>query len=105
VFEWGNEVLSRSLPCDLLIIDELGPLEVLGNRGWSNALSVLDAGDYAAALVVCRPGLLDRLQERIGKSKGETHEVDLRNRDTLATVILQLLLPVIGRCFPTAPTD
>jgi nucleoside-triphosphatase THEP1 len=105
VFEWGNEVLSRSLPCDLLIIDELGPLEVLGNRGWSNALSVLDAGDYAAALVVCRPGLLDRLQERLGNSKGEIHEVDPQNRDTLATVILQRLLRVMGRSFPAAPGD
>lgn len=96
VFEWGNEVLSRSTPCDLLIVDELGPLEILGDRGWSSAFGILDAGHFGAALVVCRPGLLDRLRERIGSAKGEVYEVDLQSRDTLPSVILRSLIPAAG---------
>ena len=61
VFAWANEVLRRATPCDLLVVDEVGPLELLGGRGWAAALEVLRARDFGAALVVCRPGLLDEL--------------------------------------------
>jgi nucleoside-triphosphatase THEP1 len=89
VFDWGNEVLSRSTPCNLLIVDELGPLEILGDRGWFRAFETLDAGGFGAALVVCRPGLLDPFQERIGSAKGEVYVVDLESRDRLPEVILR----------------
>ncbi|MFN3705141.1 MAG: nucleoside-triphosphatase [Thermoflexales bacterium] len=56
---WGNHVLSTSCPCDALIVDEIGPLELLRDEGWTAALDVLRAGDYRIALVVVRPELLD----------------------------------------------
>ncbi len=31
---WGNEVLRSATPCDLLVVDELGPLEFEEGRGW-----------------------------------------------------------------------
>lgn len=92
VFEWGNEVLRRAIPCDLLVIDELGPIEILGGRGWSSAFEVLSTGDYDAALVVCRPALVDRLHERVGTVRGEIYEVRFDNRDELPAVILRGLL-------------
>jgi len=52
--EWGNQVLENSLPCDLLIVDELGPLELTRQMGWRAALDVLPHGDYRLALVVIR---------------------------------------------------
>lgn len=61
---WGNRVLSDVGHCDLLIIDELGPLEFNRGEGWTQALPVLDQGRFTAAVVVIRPSLLDEAQER-----------------------------------------
>ncbi|MBN1427024.1 MAG: hypothetical protein JXB07_01485 [Anaerolineae bacterium] len=54
---WGNCVLADSSPCDLLIVDELGPLELRRRQGWLTALEVLHRGGYRVALVVIRPEL------------------------------------------------
>jgi len=57
--EWGNAILGASTPCDLLIIDELGPLELERGEGWLNGLKAMDSGGYRLALIVIRPPLLD----------------------------------------------
>jgi nucleoside-triphosphatase len=62
--DWGNQVLRRSLPCDLLVIDEVGPLEFLARQGWQAAMEVLDSGDYRLALVTVRPSLRDLARQR-----------------------------------------
>ena len=56
---WGNQVLGSSLPCDLFIVDELGPLEFLRGEGWVNALEALRYPRYRLGLVVVRPELLE----------------------------------------------
>jgi nucleoside-triphosphatase THEP1 len=56
---WGNSVLQRATPCDLLIVDELGVLEMERNLGWTAGLAAVSAGQYRYALVVVRPQLLD----------------------------------------------
>ncbi len=55
--DWGNRVLVTCLPCDLLIVDELGPLEFLRDAGWASALAVLRQPNYRLGLVVIRPEL------------------------------------------------
>jgi len=55
VIEWGNDVIRRSLPTDVLFIDELGYLEFEKKCGWLNAFEVLDSGTYHTAFVVIRP--------------------------------------------------
>lgn len=60
---WGNRVLQSSLPCDLLLIDELGPLEFNLGLGWVSALDLIQSGQYRQALVVIRPELLAKAQE------------------------------------------
>ena len=57
ILEWGNQVLKTSLPCDLLIVDELGPLELTHQIGWPAALDILHRAGYRLALVVIRPEL------------------------------------------------
>lgn len=57
---WGMDVLRRSAPGDLLVIDELGPLELVRGEGWAGALDILRAGDYRQAVVVVRPELVQR---------------------------------------------
>lgn len=57
----GDALLRASQDCDLLVIDEIGPLELIDHGGWTSALDVLREGRYRQALVVIRPGLLDTL--------------------------------------------
>jgi hypothetical protein len=64
VLAWGNDRLAAATPCDLLVVDELGPLELEEGRGWSAGLAAVDSGAYATALVVVRPGLLARARAR-----------------------------------------
>lgn len=56
--KWGNDALTASLPCDLLVVDEIGPLELEEGRGWAAGLSAVDSGAFTAAVVVVRPRLL-----------------------------------------------
>lgn len=59
---WGAQVLAAGTPCDLLVIDELGPLELERGTGWANALDVLRGGNYRLALTTVRPDLAGHLQ-------------------------------------------
>ena len=56
---WANTVLAGSSDCDLLVVDELGPLELRRHQGWQAGLDVLDRGNYRVALAVIRPELLE----------------------------------------------
>ncbi|MHB1317360.1 MAG: nucleoside-triphosphatase [Anaerolineae bacterium] len=61
---WGNAVLGGAGVADgvfaeLVIIDELGPLELTHGRGLTAGLDLLDARRYRAAIAVIRPELLD----------------------------------------------
>jgi nucleoside-triphosphatase THEP1 len=62
--EWGNQALLQALPCDLLLIDELGPLEFNRGEGWVKGFEVIEGGEYLACLVVVRPSLLDEAKLR-----------------------------------------
>lgn len=64
VLAWGNTVLQIACPCDLFIVDELGPLEFERGEGWPAGLSALDAGNYRWGLAVIRPELLAAGQQR-----------------------------------------
>jgi nucleoside-triphosphatase THEP1 len=61
---WGNQVLSASTPCDLLIVDELGPLEFNQAKGWISAFEVIENKDYQAAILVIRPSLVQQASRR-----------------------------------------
>ncbi len=63
VMEWGNEALKRSSPCDLLVIDELGPLEFDRLEGWQAGLTLVSKGDYQLALIVIRPEYLSQARK------------------------------------------
>jgi nucleoside-triphosphatase THEP1 len=62
-FEFGFRVLlnnrHREHP-DLVILDEVGPLELDG-KGWAPALSEILAGDAPLLLLTVRPKLVDRV--------------------------------------------
>jgi nucleoside-triphosphatase len=59
VLAWGNHVLEQSVPCDLLIVDELGPLELLRGQGFTAAQASLAGGRYRLSIGVVRPTLVE----------------------------------------------
>lgn len=61
---WGNEVLRRITAVDLLIIDELGPLEFEQEQGLQVAFDLIATAEYRMAAVVIRPSLLKQAQQR-----------------------------------------
>lgn len=62
--QWGNEILKSAVPCDLLMVDELGPLEFERQQGWLEGLRALDSGQFQLALVVIRPELVAQALSR-----------------------------------------
>jgi len=61
---WCNSLFNTLSDCDLMIVDELGPLEFDRNEGLLSALRAIDSGRYRLALVVVRPSLLKAAQAR-----------------------------------------
>jgi len=55
---WGNDVLIKSIPCDVLIIDELGYLEFEKNSGWDKSFDILEEKQFKIAFVVVRENLV-----------------------------------------------
>ncbi|PJF37393.1 MAG: hypothetical protein CUN49_00600 [Candidatus Thermofonsia Clade 1 bacterium] len=66
---WGDSILAASEACDVLIIDEIGPLELLHAQGWQSAFAVLAAQRYQVACVVVRPTLVARFQARFNVAR------------------------------------
>lgn len=64
VLAWGNEIIKGLRNEDIIIIDEIGPLELEKSQGYWAALEFLDEGFYRTALVVVRPALLPVAQKR-----------------------------------------
>ncbi len=65
VLDWGDQIIASSPPCDLLIVDELGPLELIHQAGWRSALEVLGSNQYQVGLVVVRPELQLQVHQRL----------------------------------------
>lgn len=61
---WANTRLESSPKTDLLIIDELGPLEFLRGEGLISGLTRVDSQDYKVACVVVRSSLLPKALQR-----------------------------------------
>lgn len=88
---WGNSVLARSTPCDLLVVDELGPLEIERQTGLLHAFDVLSRNGFSLALVVIRSELLIKTQCRLPSSATTVLHATPDDRDTLPASILEML--------------
>jgi ABC-type cobalamin/Fe3+-siderophores transport system ATPase subunit/nucleoside-triphosphatase THEP1 len=64
VMAWGDRILRESSNSDLLIIDELGPLEFLRHQGLMEGLRLIDEQRYRVACVVVRSSLLPTALQR-----------------------------------------
>jgi len=68
VMLWANQVLEKVSESDLLIIDELGPLEFLQGEGLTAGLSLIDSRTFRVACVVVRSSLLPKVLQRWPKA-------------------------------------
>jgi nucleoside-triphosphatase THEP1 len=64
VLGWGNQVIENSSPCDILVVDELGPLEFNAGIGLTAAFDVIAVRNYQVGCVVTRPSLLAQARIR-----------------------------------------
>ncbi len=63
--EWAAACLGSACPCDLLVIDEVGPLALEQGKGWPNAFEVLASCDFGLAVAVVRPSYVQTVVDRI----------------------------------------
>jgi nucleoside-triphosphatase THEP1 len=85
---WGAAVLASACPCDLLIVDEIGPLELERRQGWVNALEVLRAGQFKLAVVVVRPALLNAFEQAMHNLPLSWFILPVSNKADLLTSVL-----------------
>ncbi|HNT23905.1 MAG TPA: nucleoside-triphosphatase [Anaerolineales bacterium] len=60
VLAWGNQVLDTLPPGELLILDELGPLEFFEQVGFTAGLEQITRQAFKITCVVIRPTLLEQ---------------------------------------------
>jgi nucleoside-triphosphatase THEP1 len=89
---FGNSALEQAAAdrVDLIIIDELGPLEFDG-RGWNSGLAKILESFHGSLLLVVRPNLVGRLSERWPLSPARTWDARETDKDTLTRELLTLL--------------
>jgi nucleoside-triphosphatase THEP1 len=93
--EWATAVVMDALGnCDLLLVDEIGKLELWQGLGLAPILARLAAGEAQRALILVRESLLDELQGRLRGIETIVFEVQEENRNGLpARVLGRFLAP------------
>ena len=98
---WAVGAVMRSMgACDLLVVDEIGKLELWHGTGLAPVLSRLAAGEVDRSLVLVRDSLLNELQARLAGVEQVVFQADEGNRERLAPRILSEMMPLRA---PAAP--
>jgi len=94
--QWGQDVIARAIAvgCDLLIVDEIGRLELEQNKGFNHILHLLATSVVPRSLLVVRATLLDTFRRRWPELEFVTFEVTEGNRDILPLEIAERLFLV-----------
>jgi len=93
VLAWANQVLAAAILArpDLLVVDEVGPLELEWGSGLSPVLEPLAAGRVSRALVVVRAWLLDALRTRLRGISTAIFTVDVETRESAPERVFEWL--------------
>jgi hydroxymethylpyrimidine pyrophosphatase-like HAD family hydrolase/nucleoside-triphosphatase THEP1 len=83
---WGRHELTRcaASDVDLLVVDQLGPLELVAGSGWSNAVPALLGARFDLALVVVNPLVIDDLRRLLAARAVIEIPLDEDSTDLLA---------------------
>lgn len=90
---WATASVARAMgDCDLLLVDEIGKLELWHNLGLAPLLPRLAAGEAQRALILVRESLLGELQSRLQGVETVVFRVQPENRKALPPQVLTALL-------------
>lgn len=80
---WGQELLGCLPACDLLVIDEIGPMEIKMGKGLTNALAALIRANFRLAVVPLRPLMIEALLKLVPGRNFSVYWLDKDNRDMI----------------------
>lgn len=104
-FALGRAALADAVPCELLIIDEIGRLELLHGQGWTEALGLLAQGGFCQAVVTVREGCVEAFSRALAAAAPPGGQPPVPAVHTLtAPQAWQALLPRILDRLTHAPT-
>jgi nucleoside-triphosphatase THEP1 len=88
--QWAVEQVLHALqtPIDVVVIDEIGPLELLQRHGFAPALDCLPLARAANAILLVRSELLEYLQEMLTDLQPVTITMIQETRDQLPARLL-----------------
>ncbi|MFC2023517.1 nucleoside-triphosphatase [Chloroflexota bacterium] len=93
--DWACGVIEEAAgACDLLLVDEIGKLELWQGTGLAEVLPLIARGESRRALVLVRESLLSELRRELGSIEQILYHVDLENRSALPNRIVEQLLDV-----------
>ena len=95
VVDWGNQVIEKALPCQVFIIDELGPLEFERGGGFVSAIPMINTHDFDVAVIVVR-----NLLSNIAAMHWPDAEVVYLAVENRANVLSELKEKIISACSP-----
>jgi len=90
VMQWALQriLVALQAPIDAVVIDEIGPLELVKKGGFWPALEHLSGAEAAAAILIVRPEFLAPLKELLEPLQPITILLSPSNRDEIPTRIL-----------------
>jgi nucleoside-triphosphatase THEP1 len=90
--DWATGVVLKAVgACDLLVVDEIGKLELWRGTGLAPILPRLASGEVGRSLVLVRDSLLEELQRRLDPVEQVLFAVSEDNRRELPPTILEQL--------------
>jgi nucleoside-triphosphatase len=81
--------LSRGFPTDVVVIDELGPLELKRGEGWVEGLDDLRGDGYCVGVLVIRPELLWTGLCALPQDVCTIVKVTCENRDRIPAIVAE----------------
>ena len=97
---WVNGCFASIADCDLLLVDELGPLELEQGQGWQAALSALQRVPFKLAAVVIRPVLVAKGQQLFPGAKVLEINSDSDIPALAAEVLSGVMMDTSGKATP-----
>ncbi len=91
--EWGQRILENAPRegCDLLVVDEVGPLELHRGGGFAVTLALVRQNAVPRSLVIVREALLQVYQQQLGGVLITSFYVTAANRDRMPGEIISHL--------------
>ena len=93
----SGAALAHGFPTDVVVIDELGPLEFRRGEGWAEALDHLRDRRYHVGILVIRPELLGVAVEALAKDAYTVVNVTPENRDRVPAIIAEIASATVAQ--------